>query len=1085
MRAPRHCRRTADIFTRLVNFCWFVFQWSLFLAIAAALGMGGYLYFRLNDEILRQVRHRLSGHYRGLQVNVGSARFEQDRGIAIYDVSLAHPQTADASGPLVAIEEMYLAGKIRMEELISGDPNVERIVIRRAQLHAVRHKNGKWNVATLLPLPRFSERRPEIRIENATFELEDRARAATGTISLPDANLTLTPLSTVGSTSSPSRYRVVGSIQGIPARELQFEGEVDAEDGSLNLDITIGGLEVSGELLSSLPGLERLAAMGADVSARADLQLNVRRRSADAAFEWAGTTKIDRGRLAHPLLPDPLTDVVMAVEVDTRRLFLRSVTGKCGPASIALACERAGWSANAPLAMSARITGFSLDDQLVAALPQSLTRIWQRFQPRGIVDAEVRATFDGRQWRPEVSAECRGISLTDAERFPYKLEQAQGSVRYSPAGEAGPDRLQLDLVATGGGRPVRITADLAQVAPRQSEGSERKRHPVGWVEISGSDIPLHEQLIAAIPEKGETLVRSLRPQGAVDFHFRAEWADPFQPWADVTKTIQLKNCAIQYVPFPYPLHHVNGLVAERNGHWTLHDIEARGGDDSAMVTCRGTATPLATGFRVELLFRAENMPLDDNLKRALEPPAQQAWNELRPQGRVDFTAEVMHETGRPKPAITVTLEPRERTVSIEPLKFPYRFERIEGVARFAAGKVELANLRALHDRAEYSASSATWQPRSGGGWQIDFRDIHADRFAPYGDRDLLVALPPALQSITERLQPSGAVSVVGSSLSLAKLPQSERLAAAWDVHLDCHQAAIQGGMPVQSLTGAVHLRGRYDDQGIYTFGELKLDSVTWKDMQFTNVRGPMWIDRQSCLFGEPASARLSLPGRKITADSYGGSISANAELQHAGNPNYRLDLALGGVSLARFANERLGGPSELSGNVSGRLLLSGTGRSLQTLNGNGELHVIDANIYELPVLMRLLKVLTNRPPTTTAFNRCDMQFAIRGEHVHFQQLNLLGDALSLYGKGETNFDRELDLVFYTLIGPADLPIPIWRSIAGQVSQQGLQLKVVGNWDDPDVQRQAFPAVNDMIQQIQEGTATMAPATAVRDAFIPR
>jgi hypothetical protein len=256
-------------------------------------------------------------------------------------------------------------------------------------------------------------------------------------------------------------------------------------------------------------------------------------------------------------------------------------------------------------------------------------------------------------------------------------------------------------------------------------------------------------------------------------------------------------------------------------------------------------------------------------------------------------------------------------------------------------------------------------------------------------------------------------------------------------------------------------------------------------MQFTKVRGPLWIDREFCLLGDSASAKLALPPRKVTADTYGGSLTGNAELQHGGNPNYKLDLSVGGVSLARFANERLGGPSDLSGNVSGRLLVAGTGRSVQTLNGNGELHVVDANIYELPVLMRLLKVLTNRPPTTTAFNRCDMQFAIRGDHVHFQQLNLLGDAVSLYGKGETNFDRELDLVFYTLIGPADLPIPLWRSIAGQVSQQGLQLKVVGNWDNPDVQRRAFPAVNDMIEQIQENAATMAPATAVRDAFIPR
>ena len=45
-------------------------------------------------------------------------------------------------------------------------------------------------------------------------------------------------------------------------------------------------------------------------------------------------------------------------------------------------------------------------------------------------------------------------------------------------------------------------------------------------------------------------------------------------------------------------------------------------------------------------------------------------------------------------------------------------------------------------------------------------------------------------------------------------------------------------------------------------------------------------------------------------------------------------------------------------------------------------------------------------------------------------------------------------MFYTLIGPADLPIPLWKTIAGQVSQQGLQLKVVGTWDDPKIEREA-------------------------------
>jgi hypothetical protein len=81
-------------------------------------------------------------------------------------------------------------------------------------------------------------------------------------------------------------------------------------------------------------------------------------------------------------------------------------------------------------------------------------------------------------------------------------------------------------------------------------------------------------------------------------------------------------------------------------------------------------------------------------------------------------------------------------------------------------------------------------------------------------------------------------------------------------------------------------------------------------------------------------------------------------------------------------------------------------------------------------------------------------------------------------------------VFYTLIGPADLPIPLLKSIAGQVSQQGLQLKVVGKWDEPEVQRKALPALNDAFQQIQAeiqaGAATLAPSTAARETIgMPR
>ena len=83
--------------------------------------------------------------------------------------------------------------------------------------------------------------------------------------------------------------------------------------------------------------------------------------------------------------------------------------------------------------------------------------------------------------------------------------------------------------------------------------------------------------------------------------------------------------------------------------------------------------------------------------------------------------------------------------------------------------------------------------------------------------------------------------------------------------------------------------------------------------------------------------------------------------------------------------------------------------------------------------------------------------------------------MSLYGRGQTNFDRRLDLTFYTLVGRVNFPI------LSHLSEQGLQIKVDGTWDNPVPHREAFPMVNQMLEQIrseaEQGAAAVAPPAA--------
>src|SRR5690606_4998530 len=121
-----------------------------------------------------------------------------------------------------------------------------------------------------------------------------------------------------------------------------------------------------------------------------------------------------------------------------------------------------------------------------------------------------------------------------------------------------------------------------------------------------------------------------------------------------------------------------------------------------------------------------------------------------------------------------------------------------------------------------------------------------------------------------------------------------------------------------------------------------------------------------------------------------GTVTADTWVSFDEIPKYRTDATLAGVSLARLMIERLHGQRAFNGKLAATMSLEGTGRSLHTLTGKGEVKVTEANIYELPLLVGLLKVLRNSTPDTTAFNEVDMAFRIQGRHVMLDKLNFLG-----------------------------------------------------------------------------------------------
>jgi hypothetical protein len=275
----------------------------------------------------------------------------------------------------------------------------------------------------------------------------------------------------------------------------------------------------------------------------------------------------------------------------------------------------------------------------------------------------------------------------------------------------------------------------------------------------------------------------------------------------------------------------------------------------------------------------------------------------------------------------------------------------------------------------------------------------------------------------------------------------------------------------------VTLSGKHDGLSYFCRGELGLDSLTYRNFQFTQVYGPIWIDDRRILLGhwvEQAAEGAETPQpsaspdkrRSLTAQWFGGTVLGGGWIALGDSPRYELQAQLTDADLNKLAQESAPGSQHLQGKIHGTANLRGAGRSLANFGGSGHLTLREADIYELPVMISLLKILRVQRPDTNAFSSCDMDFRIEGNHIYLDPIVFSGDAISLEGNGETDLQSNLGLTLRAMLGRAEERLPIVGDLLGGASEQMLLIRVNGTLQDPVVTKDAFPAVNQALQQLQ-------------------
>lgn len=1018
--------------------------------VLLALVAVGYFVLRVDEEVRQRIEAIIQQRYPHLEISIGSAEVVEGKGIEIHGLRVRDPSQAGDAAEIVYVDEIFAHCDTSPSHLVQGQVEVTRLDVLRPRLVVERTSTGEWNVSTLLPLPRFSDHPPPAHVTGCTIKLRDASRESAREISLRDLEIKIAPVEKPAAQGDSPLMRLQGSGNCDYVKEFTFDSSLACDGTRLSAVCKVLDLSLSSEIADLLPWeLAQPASALRHVSGRVTATFELTRDTSigqEGDFKVSGS--LQEGRIDDPRLPFPFVDFKAAFRADNLGLRVTDLSARNGPLVVRGSLKKHGFAEDSPAQVRLSARQLTIDQRLARGVSPQWQELYDRFRPQGDVDVDLTLNFDGESWQPLVTAHCRNVSFY-YQKFPFRLERGSGRIQLTG------DQLSVSLLALSQQSEVRIIGEFASIQPR----------PVGWIEFTCPDLAIDDKLLAALPEKQKEIVNSLHPVGGMSILARYVRDSSDQERMSKYMLLKLHGIAMRFDRFALPIEGITGEIEVQDADWTFRDL--RGIAGTGQIRCAGDIHPIENGSQLDLRLSADRLPLDDQLRMALSPQAGQLWQHLRPEGQIDVhQARVTYDTIDRKINLVLDASAVEQTVSIEPKRFPYRIEKLRGDIHYDNGFVSLKNVRGIHGRTTWLVPEGTCELLPQGGWRLQLARLNIDRLL--SDRQLIEAVPARLRSVINRLHPTGRVNLRGT-IELAQLePGEELLESYWDCDLDLHDSDLHCGLEIEHVHGAIHLRGEHRSHGLECEGELRFDSAVVRNVQLTDLVGPIWFNDHEVLLGTLADQRLNAQKKRhLVAALQGGKLRIDGRVEVGANLQYEISADVARVDVRRFTKEVFGVKDDFSGDLYARMTVLGNGSGLHNLEGDGAFELRNADIYRLPVMVQMLKLLSIKTPNATAFTECTGEFHLRGEHVYLDPIKFTGDAISLKGQGEVGLDKSVRLDMHALVGRDEIRVPVLSDLVGKASEQLLLIRVDGTLDHPQIRRETLPAVNQALADLQD------------------
>jgi hypothetical protein len=1070
----------------------------LLLVIAVAAG-GVYVLYQVNSQLRFYILNELQQSFPEIEIELQKAQLDEQKGIMIRKLVCYSKISESKKRPLLTADEIYIECSVTIRRLYDKKVNVDRIIIRNPIIRITRTENGILDELKIFTITNQKNvKNVPIEIINGTIFYEDETSPDTQPIKLTDISLIILPpefhaknitknkklnADSGSNNSNNSYWQFTGSIKGDFIRQINIEGRVDPVTQKWEIAGNCRQLDWISELLELLPH---------DVQKSIDSDCRRLTKTFQGRFDFGFSAVsasesplglhfaidgiLSQGRVEINEINRTLSELNAKFKITDDSIVIEKLTGLGEAARLVVSYSQEGLLSRRSAFIVTNIQGLIFDTKLVDGIVplfnENLKNTVSKFDHVGSANLEAELIWTKGNWQPKkLNIDFLELNLTYLP-VPYRLDRLRGNLqinadsimRVSLKGQSD-DSLKMNI----DGEYKNVLID-----------------PAGQVQIQCEDVPIDEKLINIIPHKERQTIMSLHPAGKINANLIVTHPPndlPIKKYIEVS----MNKINICYDKFPYPLRDITGLLRFNNDVWTFENIVA--GNESARITGNGFLQPVESigdknlTYEFQLFVKAVSLPIDGQLPAALlNDSHSDLLKSLQAKGKVNLEAKIYYRSqdnsNNNDFRLVFKTEPCAG-LSIQPTKFPYRIENLQGELLYDNDTVTSKLLTGTNLNGIKISSGLMCKFDSDGKWIMRLEAVDVERIAI--DKVLLEVLPVDLKTSIESLQLTQPVTLKGL-IELSKDNAKKPLRTIWDIYLVLHQNTANLGVMVQNIFGGVKLVGYAEDELARLAGEIQIDSAMINGFQINDVKGPFFYDGlvKQLYLGLPAQKTLPSPPDipqfqnfrrslwfigfhrtiPIAGKLFDGTIMCNGIAAMSDGFSYSINANLFDIHVGKMARDLLPGTQKISGTMNCSTQFWGTGRKMETMSGRGKIELRNANIYEAPVMLRVLRELSIKPtdPGAGTFDKSDINYSIKGNRIFFNPISFEGGLFSLTGSGEMKLDtREVNLTMKTRLGNRRTHVPVISDVLGWAGDQIIQLNVQGKISDPIVHRILLPA----------------------------